>query len=111
MGIKAIIAWSIAQLVDKFGLLRTAWNKLCKEHQWQKTKSFLVLENNFYYLHNSTIKDGPFCVHCTDAQHELIRMLKMPMGYVCQKCKLVLTLKGENASKHIADLYRKNLFG
>lgn len=99
-------------LVDKIGYLRTAWQMLRKEHEWRKTKSALIFERNFYYLsQNSNNRDGPFCVPCSDTHHELIRMLQMPMAYVCPKCKLVLTNDGHHATGHIANLYRENLFG
>jgi hypothetical protein len=108
MVLRNFIDW----LVDKIGYLRTAWQIVRKEHEWRNTKSALIIEHNFYYLsQNSNKKDGPFCVPCTDTHHELIRMLQMPMAYVCPKCKLVLTNSGHHASWHIANLYRRNLFG
>jgi len=68
-------------LIEKDAELRDATERLA-------VKEKLHWESPYYWLLDGTKKEGPFCQHCYDKNHELIRLQGNGEGYWdCKVCK------------------------
>lgn len=53
-----------------------------------RTKEQLHYDKNKYWLVNNSVKDGPYCQHCYDANEKLIRLQEWgDDGWMCFSCK------------------------
>lgn len=53
-----------------------------------RLKAQLQWEKPYYWLRDGETKDGPYCQHCYDKSHELIRLQGNGEGYwECKACK------------------------
>lgn len=68
-------------LMEKDAELKAATERL-------EVKEKLHWESPYYWLLSETKKEGPFCQHCYDKNHELIRLQGNGEGYwECKACK------------------------
>lgn len=68
-------------LMEKDAELKAATERL-------DVKEKLHWESPYYWLLGETKKEGPFCQHCYDKNHELIRLQGNGEGYwECKACK------------------------
>jgi hypothetical protein len=69
-------------------------------HEQLRVKGQMQWENPYYWFINGEKKDGPYCQHCYDKSHELIRLQGNGEGYwECKACK-----------NHYTDSSHKNSF-
>lgn len=67
-------------LIDKDEELKAAFERL-------KVKEAIQWESPYYWLQGNQ-KDGPFCQHCYDTEHKLVRLQGNGEGYwECKACK------------------------
>ena len=72
-------------LMEKDAELKAATERLV-------VKEKLHWESPYYWLLEGTKKEGPFCQHCYDKNHELIRLQGNGEGYwECKACKNTYT--------------------
>lgn len=68
-------------LIEKDAELREAKEQLV-------VKEKLHWEGPYYWLLDGTKKDGPYCQHCYDKAHTLMRLQSREKGYwECMECK------------------------
>jgi len=78
-------------LLDKDAELRALKTQL-------EVKSKLKWEKPYYWLIESSQKDGPYCQHCYDKNHELIRLQGSGGYWECKACKSSYTDSSYDAS-------------
>ena len=67
-------------LLDKENDIRELKNKL-------EIKAKLSWEKPYYWIVDNSQRDGPFCQHCYDKNHELIRLQGNGGYWECKACK------------------------